>query len=120
MKRFHYIPALGLALSMNGCTGWYAHPNLLLDPIPVDDQVRLCAHGHCRQVHAVTFSGDSVRAVPYFQAPECDSCALHFARTEIDSVQTRGFNSSATAFVLVITVPIAAVLVYVSATFPRD
>jgi len=120
MNRFGRIALLGSAVCLGGCVSWYAHPDLLVEPMPAETQVRLCTHGNCRQVHAVTFSNDSVRAVPYFQATECDSCALHFVRGEIDSVQTRGLNTDATVFTLVITVPIAALLVYVSAKVPRD
>ena len=120
MNRFGRIAMLGPALCLSGCTGWYAHPDLLVEPIPADAQVRLCAHGHCREVHAVTFSSDSVRAVPYFQAPECDSCALHFARGEIDSVQTREINSGATVFTLLITVPIVAGFLYLESQLKGD
>ena len=105
---------------LTGCTGWYAHPDVLVAPIPVDDQVRLCARAQCRQVHAVRVTGDSLTAVPYFQRADCDSCTLHYAMTEIDSVQTRGPNTSATAFLLVVTVPAALGYLYLLSRLSGD
>jgi hypothetical protein len=45
--------------------------------------------GEAHQVHGVRLLGDTVIAVPFDQPPTCDSCALRFARADIDSVQVR-------------------------------
>jgi hypothetical protein len=54
--------------------------------------VRLWVRGEGHQVHGVQLRGDSVIAVSFIRSPTCDSCALRFARTDVDSVQVRAFE----------------------------
>jgi hypothetical protein len=46
-------------------------------------------------VHGVTIEGDSVRAVPFFRPPNCDSCAIRVALRDVDSVQVEVANPRA-------------------------
>ena len=111
---------LTLTLALASCTSWYAHPNYLAQPLKLRDQVRICAKGECHQVHAVQVFGDSVTAVPYFQDPNCDSCTMHLALSEVDSVQTSGSDKDKNIFLAIVLVPVVAALIYVATAFPRD
>jgi hypothetical protein len=51
--------------------------------------LQLWIGGHAFEVHGLVVRGDSVAAVPRFQARDCASCALHFAVSSIDSVRVR-------------------------------
>jgi hypothetical protein len=51
--------------------------------------VQLWSGGRAITVHGVTIRGDSVRAVPRWKPPSCDTCALSYSRAAIDSVRVR-------------------------------
>ena len=46
--------------------------------------------------HGVERRGDSIRAIPRWRPPTCDSCALWFPLTGIDSVRTRRYSAGRT------------------------
>ena len=77
-------------LSASACTWtWQGRSYLLNGRLGLGDQVRLWVRGEAHQVHGVRVLGDTVIAVPFDRPPTCDSCALRFARADIDSVQMR-------------------------------
>jgi hypothetical protein len=81
------------------------------------DQVRLCVRGDCRQVHGVRVFGDSVSAVPYFKAPTCDSCEIHYALRDLGAVQTRGVDRDKTIVFVIVLSPVL-LLFYAISHFP--
>ena len=80
------------ALSVAACATWQGRPNVLAAPLAPRQQVRLWVHGVGHQVHGVQVRGDSVSAVPFIRPPSCDSCAMRYARSAVDSVQVRAFD----------------------------
>jgi hypothetical protein len=80
---------LTLGLSLSSCTVWRAAPAALSAPIPERRAVQVWSGGHSLSAHGVVVRGDSVRAVPRWKPPDCDSCAVYYARTAIDSVRLR-------------------------------
>jgi hypothetical protein len=83
------------------------------------DQVRVWVRGEGHQVHGVQVRGDSVTAVPFIRPPTCDSCALRFARTDIDSVQVRATDWRRSLVAAIIFAPVAY-LFYLMSQLPRD
>ena len=84
--------AVAAALAATGCGTWQGRPEVLARSLGPRDQVRIWARGSGYQVHGVQVRGDSVVGVPFIRPPTCDSCALRFARSEVDSVQVRAFD----------------------------
>jgi hypothetical protein len=105
---------LCLALALSGCTTWQGRPGALAVPVARRDQVRLWVHGEKYQVHGLRISRDSVIAVPFFRDPDCDSCALRFARSAVDSVQARAFDGRVTLFWAIVLTPVIYVFYLVS------
>ena len=58
-------------------------------------------------------------AVSFIRPPTCDSCALRFARTEIDSVQVRAFDWRRSIVAAIIYAPILYLLSLLS-QIPRE
>ncbi len=105
------IAAAALAAGAASCASWQGRPHVLDSPLGSRDQVRLWVRGEAHQVHGVRVTTDSVTAVPFIRAPSCDSCALRFARTDVDSVQVRATDWRKTVFaVLVFWGPLAFAL----------
>jgi hypothetical protein len=97
-----------------GCTSWLARPQATLrEPLPPRARVQLWVDGHAFVVHGVVVVGDSLRAVPYLRSPTCDSCALHWALRDIDSVRVPNAHSelSRRDFTTAVVASIIAVLI---------
>lgn len=109
---------LALLVACSGCTSWQVRTGVLTQPLGLRDQVQLCVAGKCRQVHGVRVYGDSVRAVPYFQNPDCDSCAVRFALSDLDAVKTRRIDRDKTIFFGVVMTPIL-LLLYAASQIPE-
>ena len=78
-----------LSLSTAGCAAWHTEPVATLrNSHGVRDQLQLWVHGRAYALHGVRPVNDSVYGIPLHQPPACDSCALHFAVKDVDSVRT--------------------------------
>ena len=100
---------------LTGCTAWRRDDRALQPPIPNRRPLEIWSGGHSLAAHGVQIHGDSVRAVPRWRPPDCDSCVRHYALTAIDSVRVRRFAPVRTA----ILVGVLALLSYLSEGF-RD
>lgn len=101
------------------CDGWRGRAGVLGQPVAPRTQVRLWVRGSVHQVHGVRVAGDSVTAWPFIRPLNCDSCALHLALHDIDSVQVRAFDRDKSIFAAIVMTPIVY-LVLLSFTIPRD
>jgi len=82
--------ALLCSSALLGCTTWQRSAQGLDTSFAPRQSVQLWSVGHAISGHGVRVSGDSVRLVPSWQAPSCDSCARYYSLAHIDSVRTRG------------------------------
>ncbi len=120
VRLFRWGVLAAWALGAGGCATWQGRPRALDGPLGRRDQVRLWVRGEAHQVHGVTVQGDSVIAVPFTRPPSCDSCALRFARADIDSVQVRATDWRASLFAVIVFWGPMAYLFYLAAQIPRD
>jgi hypothetical protein len=74
---------------LSACTGWRGSASVLDGPIPQRQSLQLWSGGRALTVHGVTVRGDTVRAVPGWRPPTCDTCAVYYSRASIDSVRVR-------------------------------
>ena len=72
-----------------GCTGWRRDPDILSTPVPQREPLQIWSGKDALVAHGVEVRGDSVRAVPRWRPPECDSCARFYRLAAIDSVRVR-------------------------------
>jgi hypothetical protein len=72
-----------------GCQRWQLDSSALTTPQPDRRQLEIWSQGHATVVHGFRLQGDTVIAVPYWKRPDCDSCAVRFARVLIDSVRVQ-------------------------------
>ncbi len=107
------------ALSTSACATWQGRAHVLESGLEQRDQVRVWVRGEGHQVHGVQVRGDSVTAVPFIRPPTCDSCALRFALTDIDSVQVRATDWRRSLVAAIILAPVVY-LVYLMSQLPRD
>jgi len=75
--------------------------------------------GEVYQVHGVQVHGDSVTAVSFIRPPTCDSCALRFGRTEVDSVQVRAIEWRRSIVAAIVLAPVLYGF-YLMSQLPRD
>jgi len=106
-------------LGAPACGTWQGRPHLLDGSLGPRDQVRLWVRGEGHQVHGVQVRGDSVIGVPFVRPPTCDSCAVRFARADIDSVQVAAFDWRGSVFAAIALAPVLY-LYYVLLRIPRD
>jgi hypothetical protein len=76
-----------LCALIGGCHNWHRDPTVLVRPLGDRARVQLWSRGEVHEVHGVRVRGDSVIAVPYWLPPDCDTCAVRLARSQIDSVR---------------------------------
>ncbi len=119
-RRLVWLAVAAWALGVSGCATWQGRPHVLESPLGRRDQVRLWVRGEAHQVHGVSVNGDSVIAVPFLRPPGCDSCALRFARADIDSVQVRATDWRASLFAAITFWGPMAYLFYMAAQISRD
>ena len=72
-----------------GCATWRRQDAGLDEPFAPRQRVEIWSRGRPITVHGVTVRGDSVRVVPHWYSPTCDSCVLYYSRATIDSVRVR-------------------------------
>lgn len=80
-----------VALALLGCTGWGGSRPVSAIPAdpPVRDRFQVWTAGQAQILHAVRLGKDTLSGVPYWQAPECDSCRIAIPTTQVDSVRVR-------------------------------
>jgi hypothetical protein len=113
------LAAAAMAAPLASCDGWRGRPGVLSGSPAPRAQMRLWVRGTVHQVHGVRVAGDSLTAVPFIRRPDCDSCALHLALRDIDSVQVRAFDRDKSIFMAILMTPLLY-LVLLSFTIPRD
>ena len=106
--------ALSLLLGLGACVSWRRDPHALNGPIPRRQPLQIWSGNHPLVVHGVQVRGDSLRAVPRWKPPDCDTCAVFLALPTIDSVRVRrpapvrtGLLGAVLAVCLFITIGIA-------------
>jgi len=91
---------VGLIVLAAGCTTWRRAPGVLDAPLPERYPIQIWTGSHSLIAHGVRLQGDTVRAVPRWKPPACDSCATYFARPAIDSVRVHRFSYVRTGLLL--------------------
>ena len=87
-----------------GCTTWRRDADVLGAPIPKRRPVQIWSGNRALVAHGVQIHGDSVRAVPRWKAPECDTCARYFALPVIDSVRVHRVSPVRTAALVAVVI----------------
>src|SRR5436190_24203097 len=109
------LAAVLVIVMLAGCTAWSRDDRALEPPIPHRRPLEIWSGGHSLVAHGVQIHDDSIRAVPRWRSPECDSCVRRYALAAIDSVRVRRFSPVRTG----ILVSIFALLSYFTYGF-RD
>ena len=81
---------LFMALGASGaCSSWRSNSGALTQNLAPRAQVEIWVAGRGTVVHAVRVVRDTLIAVPFWQPPACDSCAMRVPVAQVDSVRTR-------------------------------
>jgi hypothetical protein len=56
-------------------------------PLPDSQRIEVWKDGSRTMVRRLTVDGDSLRAVPEPEPVDCDSCQVHYAVSEVDSLR---------------------------------
>jgi hypothetical protein len=71
-----------------GCSpGWHRVTPSPSETLKTRQQFQVWTHGEAYQWHGLRVTSDSVSGVPFTKPPMCDSCRVHLARAEVDSVR---------------------------------
>jgi hypothetical protein len=76
-------------MAVTACTTWRRRDDVLTQPVPERQHLQLWTGRQGHSLHGVVVRGDSIRAVPRWKPPQCDSCAVVLARVAVDSVRVR-------------------------------
>ena len=88
------------AVLLAGCTAWRRDERALQPPIPNRRPLEIWSGGRSLVAHGVQIHDDSIRVVPRWRPPECDSCVRRYALATIDSVRVRRFSPVRTGVLL--------------------
>ena len=91
-----------LALFVTACTTWRRDDAVLRAPVPERRPVQIWSSGRSLAAHGLLVRGDSLRAVPRWKPPDCDTCARFFALAAIDSARVRRISPVRTAVLLAV------------------
>jgi hypothetical protein len=78
-----------LIVSVSACTTWRRDPQPFNAAIPHRKPMQIWAAEQALTAHGIEVEGDSIRAVPRWKPPDCDTCAQYFRLADIDSVRVR-------------------------------
>lgn len=80
-----------LAATLVGAAGCAIAPRRIenppVGPLPDSQRVEIWKEGTRTMVRRLTVDGDSLRAVPEPEPVDCDSCQVHYAVSEVDSLR---------------------------------
>ena len=99
-----------------GCTTWRRDADVLRAPIPKRQSVQIWSGNRALVAHGVQVHGDSVRAVPRWKPPECDTCARYFVLPAIDSVRVHRVSTVRTAALVAVLIAWAYVTAGIAGT----
>lgn len=106
-----------LAFCLTGCHYWLNDPAALTQPIPERDRVEIWTRGQSYEAHGVRTRGDSLRFVPYWRPPDCDSCATILPLAAVDSIRVQRPDETRTAITAVLVTAYVAFSFWVMVTF---
>jgi hypothetical protein len=91
-----------LALTLLGCNGWGGAQAGATLPADLETRRRLqvWSDGRSQVLHAIRLGNDTLSGVPYWQAPECDSCRVLIPSARVDSVRVRTFSRRKTVILV--------------------
>ena len=95
MRPLVWLPIVGLL----GCTAWGgAHPGATLpSDLSIRDRLEVWSAGGAQVLHGVRIESGVLAGVPYWKAPDCDSCLVVIPMDQIDSIRVRTFSLKRTA-----------------------
>ncbi len=106
----------GVTFALAACQSWGNSRSL--DALPEQpaerDRYELWAAGQPHELHALKMDGDTIRGVPWWKDPKCDSCQVAIARVSVDSVRVRTFDGGETgilvSLLILISIPVMFVI----------
>ena len=82
------LRSLALPAVLVGCSpGWHRVTPSPSAALATRQQFQIWSHGRAYQWHGVRVSGDSVSGVPFTRPPDCDSCRVQVALSDVDSLR---------------------------------
>ena len=111
------VVVLSACAALAACTAWTPQPTSgLLEPHDPRERLQLWVQGRSHLLHGIRATQDSVSGVPYFQAPECESCRVRFALSAIDSVRVQHTDRVMGRNVMLVTLLAVTVFVVIGVT----
>jgi hypothetical protein len=95
---------VGLLVAVAGCTTWRRDADVLTAPIPNRRPVQIWSGNRALVAHGVQIHDDSVRAVPRWKPPECETCARYLTLRAIDSVRVHRVSAVRTGALIAVVV----------------
>jgi hypothetical protein len=89
LTRRSIAAAMLLTTSVGACTTWGHKADVLTQPVPERQPLELWTGSQRHWLHGMVVRGDTIRAVPRWKPPGCDSCAILLALADVDSVRVR-------------------------------
>ena len=83
------VGLLGALAAASACSSWRIDRGTLPQNLAPRTQVEIWVAGRGTMVNAFRVVGDTLFAVPLWQSPSCDSCAISVPVSQVDSVRTR-------------------------------
>jgi hypothetical protein len=105
MARRHALLArTPFVLLAGACTQWTSVTPPYPETLPARQQVQVWSASSRLQLHAVRVDSNTLSGVPFTRPPDCDSCRVALALSEIDSLRVgspekTGFMLAALPFV---------------------
>lgn len=88
------LAVLLLPILLASCTHWVKDEKVLLDPVPVRDQLQIFTPAGDIRAHSVRVDSTTLSYVPYVMPPDCDSCRITLPRASVDSVRSSKLSVS--------------------------
>ena len=112
-----WVLPLLIGVTASGCQRWHLDSEVVTRPLSERHRLEIWTATGRHEVHGVRLQGDSVRAVPYWRPPSCDSCALYFPRSTIDSIRVQKVDQFRTGVALVAVVVELWVIIWFNQMF---
>jgi hypothetical protein len=72
-------------------------------------RLQVWSAGRSQVLHAVRLERDTLSGVPYWQAPECDSCRVALPSEQVDSIRVRAFSRKNTLILVLFMIPMTII-----------